>query len=299
MELPAGLGVFPDGQAKDRYFVAYETAMAAGPEPVETCDVETRFGMTRVYRFGPEDGSPIVLVPAFWATAAMWAPNVGALAAHHPVYCLDVLGQPGASVQTMPLRTPQDCAAWLDDVLTARDLRGVHLVGWSYGGWLAFNQALHAPERLATITLIEPANVFAPPSAKFKLTVVTLLPISPRKLTRRAMAWAFGNPAVGDPMHPIVDLIVAGAHDFRALGTSPAPQYPNDSVLASVHTPTLVLLGGRSVYHDAVAAATRARRFLSEGEVELWPTASHAVAAERPDEVHDRILSFVQNVGEL
>lgn len=273
VEAPARVGVFPDAQAEARYLAAYEAAIAASPEPVETCDVETRFGTTRVYRHGPEHGSPIVLVHAFWATAASWAPNLAALAVDHPVYCLDVIGQPGASVQTAPLRTPQDCAVWLDDVLAARDLRGVHLVGCSYGGWLAFNHAVHAPERLASVTLIEPANVFARPSVKFKLTVLTLLPVAPRQLTRRALAWAFGNPDPGDPLHPVVDLIVAGAHDFRALGTSPAPPYPTDPDLAALRTPTLVLLGGRSVYHDARAAAARAaaaraRRLLPASEVE-------------------------------
>lgn len=297
MDPPARVAAFPNEQAKERYLGAYRTAMSASPEPVETCDIATRFGVTRVYRHGPSHGSPIVLLPAFWATSAMWAPNVAALATQHPVYCVDVLGQPGASVQTTPLRTAEDCADWLDDVLTARDLRGVHLVGCSYGGWLTFNQAVQAPERLASITLIEPANVLARPRPTFKLTVATLLPVAPRILTRRAMAWAFGNPAVGDPMHPIVDLIVAGAHDFRAFGTSPAPHYPDDSVLASVRTPTLVLLGGRSVYHDAAAAASRAHRLLPSAEVELWPNASHAVAAERADEVNDRILTFVHHIA--
>jgi hypothetical protein len=131
VEPPARVGVFPDTHAKERYFAAYARAIAASPKPIETCDVETRFGVTRVYRHGPEGGSPIVLLHAFWATAAMWAPNVGALAARHPVYCVDIHGQPGAGVQTTPLRTPQDCADWLDDVLIARDLRGVNLVGCS------------------------------------------------------------------------------------------------------------------------------------------------------------------------
>lgn len=285
--------MFPNAQAEARYLSAYEAACAASPSPVETCDVETRFGATRVYRHGPENGAPVVLVHAFWATAAMWAPNIAKLAVDHPVYCLDVIGQPGASVQTAPLRTPEDCAVWLDDVLAARDLSGVHLVGCSYGGWLTFNQAVHAPKRLASITLIEPANVFARSSGKFKLTVLTLLPSAPRGLTRRAMAWVFGNPGQGDPMYPVVDLIVAGAHDFRALGTSPAPPYPADADLAALRIPTLVLLGGRSVYHDARAAAARARRLLPVGEVELWSAASHAIAAECSDEVNERILDFV------
>lgn len=295
MKAPTRIGAFPDARANERYFAVYEMAMARSPEPAEICDVETRFGSTRVYRHGPEDGSPIVLLHAFWATAAMWAPNVSALSARHPVYCLDVLGQPGASMQTAPLRTPQDCADWLADVLVTLELRSIHLVGCSYGGWLTVNQAIRAPQRLAMITLIEPANVFARPSVKFRPTALALLPVAPRQLTRRAIAWAFGNPAIGDPMYPIVELIVAGAHDFRALGTSPAPRYPNDTELAALHIPTLVLLGGRSIYHNADAAATRARRLLPAAQVELWPTASHAVAAEYADDVNDRILSFAQD----
>ena len=229
----------------------------------------------------------------------MWSPNVAALAEHHPVFCLDVLGQPGASVQRSPLRTAQDCADWLSDVLAARGLLGVHLVGCSYGGWLALNQAINAPGRLATITLIEPANVFAPASIKFKPTVLTLLPAAPRWLTRRAMSWAFGHPGVGDPMDSIVELIVDGVHNFRGLGTSPAPRYPSDEVISSIDIPTLVLLGGRSAYHDAAAAAARARRLVRRGHIELWASASHAVAAERADEVNARILEFVGSITPL
>lgn len=294
MTPPARIGVFPDAQAKQRYFDTYDTAIAQCPTPVETLDVDTRFGATRVYRHGPDRGAPIVLLPAFWATSAMWAPNTAGLAVDHPVYSVDPIGQPGASVQTTALRTPRDCADWISDLLTALKLVEVHLIGCSYGGWLAFNQALHTPERLGTISLLEPASVFAHSSVGFKLTAPTLIPTAPRKLTRRAIARAFGNPTRGDPMNPIVDLIVAGAHDFRALGASPAPKYPNDATLRSLQVPTLVVFGGRSAYHHGHAAADRARSLLPDGEVELWRTASHAVSAEMPIEVNSRVLQFIR-----
>ncbi len=293
MRPPTPIGAFPDAGAEARYFATYRDAMASTPEPASTEDAPTAFGTVRTYRYGRETGSPIVLLPAFWATAAMWAPNIAELAEGHPVYTLDTLGQPGASVQTVPIRTAADCAAWLGEVLSALELRDVHLVGCSYGGWLTFNQALHSPERLATITLIEPANVLTRLSARFKCSAVALIPAVPRALTRRAMAWGLGNPAVDDPMHVIVELIAAGAHDYRALGTSPAPRYPNDDELRSVQTPTLALLGGRSVVQDSTAAAERARNLLVAGEVELWVNASHAVSAEVPTQVNRRILDFV------
>jgi len=294
MRPPTPIGAFADASAEARYFATYRAAMAAMPPPVSTEDVPTAFGAVRTYRHGPATGSPIVLLPAFWATAAMWSPNIADLAEDHPVYTLDTLGQPGASVQTAPIRTAADCAAWLDDVVTALGLHDVHLVGCSYGGWLAFNQAVHSPERLATVTLIEPANVLARRSARFRCSVVALLPVVPRGLTRRVMAWALGNPTVYEPMHSIAELIAAGAHDYRALGTSPAPGYPSDDELRSVQTPTLTLLGGRSVVQDYAAAADRARDLLAAGEVELWASASHAVSAQVPAEVNRRILNFVR-----
>lgn len=296
MEAPARIGAFPSLQARHRYFEVYDAAMAQGPEPAEVRDFDTRFGITRVYRYGPDHGPPIVLLHAFWATSAMWAPNVAALALNHPVYSIDIIGQPGASVQISVLRTPRDCFLWLDSVLMALALCGVHLVGCSYGGWLAFNQAINSSGRLSTLTLIEPANVFARSSVRFKFTACTLLPAVPRKLTRYAMAWAFGHPDGSDPMNQVVNLIVAGAHDFRAFGASPAPSYPNDATFTALQIPTLVIFGGRSVYHDADAAAARARHLLTTGKVEMLPTASHAVAAELSGEVNRRILGFIERL---
>ena len=34
-----------------------------------------------------------------------------------------------------------------------------HLVGFSYGGWIAMNQAIRAPGRVASVTLLDPAGL--------------------------------------------------------------------------------------------------------------------------------------------
>lgn len=136
----AGIGYFLSPQARAGYFARYDEAMRLGPRPLEERDVATTYGRVRVYRHGLDAADPIVLLHGRTATSAMWEPNVAALAATHPVYTVDALGEPGRSVQELPIRSGADQAGWLEEVFAALDLRGVHLVGASFGGWLAINQ---------------------------------------------------------------------------------------------------------------------------------------------------------------
>lgn len=136
--------------------------MSLCPEPAEVLDVGTAHGTTRVYRFGEGDAPPLVLLPGLGATSACYADLLPALAATGPVYTVDTLGEPGRSVQRARLTTHADRARCLDDVLGELGLGEVHLVGGSTGGWHCVNQAVHAPERVASISLLDPTSVTAP-----------------------------------------------------------------------------------------------------------------------------------------
>ena len=77
--------------------------MAGLPAPSATLDVSTHFGTVRVYRFGPADGVPLLLLPGRTAAAPMWEANLAGLAKSRPVYATDLIGEPGLSVQTRQL----------------------------------------------------------------------------------------------------------------------------------------------------------------------------------------------------
>jgi pimeloyl-ACP methyl ester carboxylesterase len=92
--------------------------------------VQTAFGVVRVYRHGPDGGVPLVLLHCFWATSALWVEHIRALTSEFTVYTVDLLGQPGASVQDKSMTTAKHCAhCIIIEVLDELSVDGVHLVG--------------------------------------------------------------------------------------------------------------------------------------------------------------------------
>lgn len=283
---------FVSPQARAEYDAAYDRAFAALPEPAAQHDVATDFGTARVYRFGGPGPAPLVLLPGRASTTIMWEPNLAALAAERPVWTVDLIGEPGRSEQTAPIRDGADQAAWLDAVLSGLDLRDVHLIGYSFGGWLAANQAVRAPERLASVTLIDPVRTFAPfPVPLLVRTALTLVPGIRRWARPSFLRWTAGGAEVPAD-DPVVTIIDEGMRTFKI--TLPLPELFTDEQLRSVRVPVLALIAGRSVMHDARRALARAEALLPDVRAELWPSATHAIAGESPDRVNSRILEFTR-----
>src|SRR6202046_4150137 len=146
--------------AREKFMAAYERVFALWPRPVEEFDVETATATTRVHAYRPHpDGAPVVLLTGAGGNAAAWFPHVAALAGGGPVYGIDMPGDANPSVPRALMAPPAACAAWLDELLGKLSDRPAHLVGFYYGGWVALNQALRAPGRGASLTLLDPAGV--------------------------------------------------------------------------------------------------------------------------------------------
>lgn len=288
-----GVGHFTSPEGRARFVAAYQVAMRALPEPSGEHDIETGFGCARVYRFGRSPGTPVVLLPGRTGTTAMWAPNIAALAEHHAVYSVDLLGEPGRSVQTVPIRDGRDQARWLGAVLAGLDFEGVHLVGVSIGGWLAFNQALRSPERIVSVSLLDPANVLARFSLRMMLAAVAALPFAPQRAREHFLSWISGDTPVADD-DPTARVIAAGMREYKL--ALPAPAYPSDNDLRSMTVPVLALIGGRSTVHDPWKAVHRARALLPDAEAELWPEASHAISGECAERVNARLRKFIEDI---
>jgi pimeloyl-ACP methyl ester carboxylesterase len=278
------IGRFKSPDARERYLAQYEELRALSPQPDVVHDVPTEFGTVRVYQHGPDDGVAVVLIHGFFLTSAMWWEQVAGLADDFTVYAVDALGQPGGSTQSKALFTSSDSARYIDEVLAALELHDVHLVGHSYGGWLATHTAAAAPHRVASLTLVDPANTLARLSTRFWVSAALQgRPGSAR--ARRGATWITGH-------HALAELFGAGFAAFEPPLRTPPMRLISDQVLRSVDVPVQVLLAGNTV-HDSRKGIARMRSVVPDWRHHLWPNASHALPVELPDEVNDYIRHFV------
>jgi pimeloyl-ACP methyl ester carboxylesterase len=257
-------------------------------DPPEERDVASRFGATHVFHW-VGTATPIVLLHGAGTSSLMWARLIGELVGLS-IYAVDRIGEPGLSVQTRPVYDRDDLVAWLDDVLDGLSVDRAHLCGSSYGGWIAINAALRSPERLATLTLLEPAL----DRLRAYFWVHAL-----------AVGVAFMVPTpIGRPMLRRLHMEVAADLDarfskFARLGLMqyrrglPRQVPISNAELASVTTPTLLLLGDKSEIHHARALLDRARATMPNLDGELVADAGHSLPLDRAAAIAPRIRAFV------
>lgn len=293
--MPAGVGHFRDDAARAHFLEAYRRCAAELPPHDESLDVATSFGSVRVYRFdGPGTGRPVVLLPGRNASTPMWAPNLPGLLTRRTVFGVDILGEPGLSVQRVPFTGADDQARWLVEMLDGLGLSTAHLMGVSFGGWSVTNCAIRTPGRATSLVLLDPVMTFAPIPIRALVAILPMtVPGTPEWLRRRVLTWISGGAEVDDAV-PVARLIAAGTGDFVL--RQPPPTRFTDAQLRTLDVPVLALIAGRSVFHDARRAAQSARELLPHGQVELWEAASHALNGEFPDRIAERAHRFWDEV---
>ncbi|MEU8612753.1 alpha/beta hydrolase [Actinoplanes sp. NPDC048791] len=270
------------------FFAVYDDLVdRLWPSSSVDSDVVTSFGTTRVHRLGSGDETPFVLLPGSGGPSLMWHAYVGRLAASRPVIAIDPVGEPGPSVQTRAIDNGDEWSLWLDEVLTGLDVGQAHLVGTSYGGWIALRHALRSPDAVASLTLLDPGG-FGKVSPTFVAWIIAcgLASFAPRPV-RRALARPLRNLALrDDEAMPLVK----ATFGFRRKHIMPTPLTDDD--LERITAPTLVLVGGHSQLYDAgeIAAVVTAR--MPRAVAEIIPEASHDLVLRHPDELAARIVTF-------
>ncbi|MEV6350648.1 alpha/beta hydrolase [Actinoplanes sp. NPDC051851] len=279
---------FRNDQARERFFALYDDTVARlWPSSSADSDVTTGFGTTRVHRLGSGDRTPFVLLPGSGGPALMWHAHVRRLAGSRPVIAIDPVGEPGPSVQTRAIESGADWSAWLDEVLAGLGVPRCHLVGTSYGGWVALCHALHSPQTVASLALVDPGG-FGKVSAKFVAWMIAggLTSFTPRPV-RHALAGPLRNVTLRDD--DVMPLVKA-SFGFRRRHILPTPLTDDD--LGRITAPTLMVFGAHSQLYNAREVAARVTERMPHAVTELIPEASHDVVLWNPDQLADRIVTF-------
>jgi pimeloyl-ACP methyl ester carboxylesterase len=271
------------------FLAAYDAVLARWPLPVEAVDVPSPYGTTRVNVCGPPDAPPLVLLHGGGATSTVWFANVADLGRSHRLYAVDQIGDVGRSVQDgRPVRRAEDLVDWLDGLLDELGLRSVRLCGHSSGGWLALTYALHAPDRVERLALVEPTRCFTALSPGYLLHALPPLIRPSGARQRRFLGWE----TAGVPLD-------AGWLDLVALGAEALPRprpvvarLPRAARLRELNVPALVVLAGRSRAHSVRRVTGRARRVPGAVVTTLPGATHHSLPMVPAGPLDHRLLEF-------
>lgn len=287
----ARVGAFRSADARQAYLAAYEDALATLPTPSRRLDLPTRYGTVRALEWSTAataDDVPALFLPGRASGAPMWGEQVRDLAGHRRLVLVDALGDAGLSQQTVPLASMADQAAWIDDVIAALSPGPVHLVGHSFGGATAAAYAVTHPERVATLTLLEPVFTFAgPPLATYWWATVLSLPLP--QAWRDAAVRAIGGVDDIDRDDPLTRMIDLAASGFSA--ALPTPAVLSEEQLTALRMPTYVAVASDSSLAGGRGAVDRARR-LPDVTIDIWPHTTHSLPMQVSADLDARLASF-------
>lgn len=283
------VGRFKDDSSRARFLSVFENAMAAWPERVDRL-VETSFGSTMVSTTRQAgDAAPVVLLQGGGSTVAAWAPFAEAWSRDRPVIAIDTVWDAGRSIQSRLVTDGADAAIWVDETLAGLGVDHAHLVGYSYGGWIALNQAVQSSERLLSVTAIEPPGTITgmPIGAWWRMLRMLR---GDEQQYRAYLSWVRGGRL---PDSAMLDVLLSARTDFVQRGT-PRPRRITRSQWRDLDTSVSVILAGRSRFISSNAATAILRRDAPQADVEVLSEASHAVLVDEPRRIIEHFRQFAE-----
>jgi pimeloyl-ACP methyl ester carboxylesterase len=276
----------------------------------ETRTVEGR--PVRVQVEGPVDGPPLVLLHGIGRSLEDWNLLIPLLAPAHRVIALDLPGF-GFSARR---EEPATLAALARGVLTTLDTLGegrpVHLVGNSLGGAVSLQTLALAPDRVASLVLVNSAGFGAEVTYILRMLAIPVFGRAMLKRpTRAGLAHAeralYADRRLADPERV--------AHSLR-LGRHPGAAQFMDEIMHNLGTFRGVLEPWRTALLAAVAEHPRpmlivwgdrdrilppsqfvtARKAFPAAQTHLFANTGHMPHIERPTELAALIGEFVDGV---
>jgi pimeloyl-ACP methyl ester carboxylesterase len=277
----------PEGEAE--YLAAYEVVLKQWPVPYEELYVPTGLGDTHVIASGPRDATPLVLLHPSGAGATIWYRNVGPLSQQYRTYAVDTISEPNKSILTHPIKRRhqrQQFATWIIDLLNGLQIDRAHIVGNSFGGFLALNTVLYAPERIKKAVLISPAATFIQIWAWYWHFMPAQL-FGSRRMLLRANEWTWQDFPQEECISRLRTLIIiAGRHRHWA------PSVFSDEELRKIRTPVLLLIGDHEVIYEPERVIQRATRAVAGLKAEIIPNANHNAEYTAAEAVNEKIINF-------
>lgn len=290
-------------------FVLYKSDIPAETIRMNYADTTSQFlplmGMQVHFRDqgNQSDTVPLVLIHGLSSSLHTWDSLVVRLKENKRIIRLDLpaFGLTGAS--------PEGEYSWdyynrfVDSFLTAMNIKQCILVGHSLGGYVAWNQAIYKPERLAKLILINSGG-YPRKNEKgnigFKLASIPIVgniitKFTPKKLIKKSLEDAYAddskiNDALVDRHFNL--LLREGNRkatiDFFRQRATPLPEK-----IKLVQVPTLIIWGEDDQMID-VSNAYKFQTDIRGSKLKIINHSGHVPMEESPEAVFQAIKDYIQ-----
>ncbi|MCA9260418.1 MAG: alpha/beta hydrolase [Planctomycetales bacterium] len=249
------------------------------------------------------EGDPVVLLHGFPFDGVMWDAQIAALQETYRVIVPDLRGFGTSTLAADDVGAGVDMRSYADDVAAALDEMGVDqpltLAGFSMGGYVAWQFALHYRDRLRALILCDTRAAADAPEAQHgrekmaeacldnrsSAPALEMLPklLAPETLEQR--------PEVVDAVREMIER--ASPQAIAAAQRGMARREDVRHLLGEIDVPALCLVGRYDVI-SPIAEMQDMAATLPQGELVEIPAAGHMTVIENADAVSDAILAFLQ-----
>ncbi|MFE5876852.1 alpha/beta fold hydrolase [Rhodococcus sp. NPDC056506] len=272
---------------------AYDAVLTKWPQKPLGVDLAGRFGSTHVNVCGREDSRPLILLSGGGATSTVWFDNVGALSKSRRVFAVDTLGDAGLSIPNGDrMKSVDDLIEWMDSIVDCTGADTVDVIGHSYGAMIALALALHRPNRVGKLVLLDPNSSFSGMKAGYLLRALPLLLKPSRARRRRLLEWETGELSIDSDWLSLAEL---GTSDLPRPNLV-VPQRPSEQDTSALDVELLVVLARDGRVHDAATVAKVVRERVPAARVEVLEDASHhSIPMVPADELNRVLVDFLES----
>lgn len=267
---------------------ASEAGQGVGGPPTEGF-LEVSGGQVHLFRGG--DGAPVLFLHAAGG-AGRWHEFHELLSRRFEVFAPDHPGF-GGSDDFPELEGVDDLVFHYLDVIEALGLERPHVVGASFGGWVAAELAVARPDAIGSLTLLGPAGLRLPEHPVADLFLMT---------PEQVVGALFKDPARASalfPGEPSLDDVLAAYRDMTALARfSWYPFLSNPKLERRLHRITARTLVACPAEDKVIPVRHGARyaELIPQARFSQVDDCGHAMYFERPGDFAEVVTDFLAKV---
>lgn len=125
----------------------------------ELITIETSFGDTNIITTGHKKDPPMVLLHGINSNAPLALSSLKVLLPKFAIYAIDIVGHPNLSERSFPNMQDNSFGQWIYEILGRLNIWNATLVGFSFGGFVAWKTLLFDSKRFTKAFLIMPAGI--------------------------------------------------------------------------------------------------------------------------------------------